>query len=105
MSSSPPSCSRPSQAAGSGFVIDKEGYILTNYHVVEGASQITVKFHNDPKEYRARLVGAAPPLDVALLKVDAPKDRLVPLVLGDSGRIRVGQKAIAMGNPFGWSSP
>ena len=60
-----------------------------------------MKFHNDPKEYQARLVGAAPPLDVALLKVDAPKERLVPLVLGDSDRIRVGQKAIAMGNPFG----
>lgn len=91
----------PQQGTGSGFVIDKEGYILTNYHVVEGASQITVKFHNDPKEYRARLVGAAPPLDVALLKVEAPKERLVPLVLGDSDKIRVGQKAIAMGNPFG----
>ena len=91
----------PQQGTGSGFVIDKEGHILTNYHVVEGASRITVKFHNDPKEYRARLVGAAPPLDVAFLKVDAPKDRLVPLVLGDSDRIRVGQKAIAMGNPFG----
>jgi len=91
----------PQRGTGSGFVIDKDGHILTNYHVVEGASRITVKFHNDPKEYRARLVGAAPPLDVALLKVDAPKDRLVPLVLGDSDRIRVGQKAIAMGNPFG----
>lgn len=91
----------PQEGTGSGFVIDKEGYILTNFHVVEGASQITVKFHNDPKEYTARLVGAAPPLDVALLKVDAPKERLVPLVLGDSDRIRVGQKAIAMGNPFG----
>ncbi|WP_243029091.1 S1C family serine protease [Thermus albus] len=91
----------PQEGAGSGFVIDKEGYILTNYHVVEGASRITVKFHNDPNEYRARLVGAAPPLDVALLKVEAPKERLVPLVLGDSDRIRVGQKAIAMGNPFG----
>jgi serine protease Do len=91
----------PQQGTGSGFVIDKEGYILTNYHVVEGASRITVKFHNDPKEYQARLVGAAPPLDVALLKVDAPREKLVPLVLGDSDRIRVGQKAIAMGNPFG----
>jgi len=91
----------PQRGTGSGFVIDKDGHILTNYHVVEGASRITVKFHNDPKEYRARLVGAAPPLDVAFLKVDAPKDRLVPLVLGDSDRIRVGQKAIAMGNPFG----
>ena len=91
----------PQRGTGSGFVIDKEGYILTNYHVVEGADRITVKFHNDPKEYQARLVGAAPPLDVALLKVDAPKERLVPLVLGDSDTIRVGQKAIAMGNPFG----
>lgn len=91
----------PQEGTGSGFVIDKEGYILTNYHVVEGASRITVKFHNDPKEYQARLVGAAPPLDLALLKVEAPKEKLVPLVLGDSDRIRVGQKAIAMGNPFG----
>jgi serine protease Do len=91
----------PQEGTGSGFVIDKEGYILTNYHVVEGASRITVKFHNDPKEYQARLVGAAPPLDVALLKVEAPKEKLVPLVLGDSDKIRVGQKAIAMGNPFG----
>ncbi|APD08878.1 MULTISPECIES: S1C family serine protease [Thermus] len=91
----------PQEGTGSGFVIDKEGYILTNYHVVEGASRITVKFHNDPKEYTARLVGAAPPLDLALLRVDAPREKLVPLVLGDSDRIRVGQKAIAMGNPFG----
>ncbi|AFV75588.1 trypsin-like serine protease with C-terminal PDZ domain [Thermus oshimai JL-2] len=91
----------PQEGTGSGFVIDQEGYVLTNYHVVEGADQITVKFHNDPKEYRARLVGSAPPLDVALLKVEAPKAKLVPLVLGDSDKIRVGQKAIAMGNPFG----
>jgi serine protease Do len=100
-SSLPSSRCLPSRGTGSGFVIDKDGHILTNYHVVEGTSRITVKFHNDPKEYRARLVGAAPPLDVALLKVDAPKEKLVPLVLGDSDRIRVGQKAIAMGNPFG----
>ncbi len=91
----------PQEGTGSGFVIDKEGHILTNYHVVQGAGRITVKFHNDPKEYPARLVGSAPPLDVALLKVEAPRERLVPLVLGDSDRIRVGQKAIAMGNPFG----
>ncbi|MER3425998.1 MAG: serine protease [Thermus sp.] len=91
----------PQQGTGSGFVIDKEGHVLTNYHVVEGAAQITVKFHNDPKEYRAKVVGVAPPLDVALLKVEAPKAKLLPLVLGDSDRIKVGQKAIAMGNPFG----
>ncbi|WP_448569279.1 S1C family serine protease [Thermus sp.] len=91
----------PREGAGSGFVIDQEGHILTNHHVVEGAGRITVKFHGDPKEYQARLVGSAPPLDLALLKVNAPREKLVPLVLGDSDRIRVGQKAIAMGNPFG----
>jgi len=91
----------PREGTGSGFVIDREGHILTNHHVVEGAGRITVKFHGDPQEYPARLVGSAPPLDLALLKVSAPKEKLVPLVLGDSDRIRVGQKAIAMGNPFG----
>ncbi len=91
----------PQEGTGSGFVIDKEGHILTNYHVIQGANEITVRFHNDPKAYRARVVGTAEPLDVALLKVEAPKEKLVPLVLGDSSRIRVGQKAIAMGNPFG----
>ncbi|MGQ9754053.1 MAG: S1C family serine protease [Thermaceae bacterium] len=91
----------PQQGTGSGFVIDKEGHILTNHHVVEGAAQITVKFHNDPKAYQAKVVGSAPPLDLALLKVEAPKEKLLPLVLGDSDQILVGQKAIAMGNPFG----
>ncbi|TBH20627.1 S1C family serine protease [Thermus thermamylovorans] len=91
----------PREGSGSGFVIDGEGHILTNYHVVQGAQEITVRFHGDPQEYRARLVGAAPPLDLALIRVEAPKEQLVPLVLGDSDRIRVGQKAIAMGNPFG----
>ncbi|WP_117237322.1 S1C family serine protease [Thermus sediminis] len=91
----------PQRGTGSGFVIDREGHILTNHHVVEGAGRITVRFHGDPQEYQARLVGAAPPLDLALLRVEAPRERLVPLVLGDSDRIRVGQKAIALGNPFG----
>ncbi|WP_457628315.1 S1C family serine protease [Oceanithermus sp.] len=91
----------PRQGTGSGFVIDKEGYILTNFHVVDGADKIEVKFHNDPKPYPAKLVGSAPPLDLALLKVDAPADRLRPIPLGDSDTIKVGQKAIAIGNPFG----
>ena len=92
----------PRQGTGSGFVLDKEGYILTNYHVVEGADEITVKFHEDPKAYPAKLVGSAPPLDLALLKVDVPdKGMLHPIPLGDSDRLKVGQKAIAIGNPFG----
>ncbi|WP_457638083.1 S1C family serine protease [Oceanithermus sp.] len=91
----------PKKGTGSGFVIDKEGYILTNYHVVEGADEITVKFHNSPDTYKAKVVGSVPPLDLALLKVDAPKSILRPIPLGDSDSIRVGQKAIAIGNPFG----
>ncbi|WP_456446094.1 S1C family serine protease [Oceanithermus sp.] len=92
----------PRQGTGSGFVLDKEGYILTNYHVVEGADEITVKFHEDPTAYPAKLIGSAPPLDLALLKVDVPdKGMLHPIPLGDSDRLKVGQKAIAIGNPFG----
>ncbi len=92
----------PRQGTGSGFVIDKKGYILTNYHVVEGADEITVKFHEDPREYPAVLVGSAPPLDLALLRVDVPDVRMLrPIPLGDSDKLKVGQKAIAIGNPFG----
>ncbi len=91
----------PRQGTGSGFVIDKKGYILTNYHVVKGADTIEVRFKGDPKAYKARVVGAVPPMDIALLKVDAPPEKLVPLPLGDSDRVEVGEKAIAIGNPFG----
>ncbi|MER3555659.1 MAG: serine protease [Meiothermus sp.] len=92
---------QPRQGTGSGFVIDTDGLILTNYHVVEGATEITVRFHNDPKAYPAKVVGTAQPLDMALIKVQAPKERLKPMTLGNSDTIKVGQKAIAMGNPFG----
>jgi len=91
----------PRRGTGSGFVIDKDGYILTNYHVVKGADKITIKFHDSPKTFKAKVVGSVPPLDLALLKVDAPKKLLRPIPLGDSDTIRVGQKAIAIGNPFG----
>ncbi len=91
----------PRRGTGSGFVIDKNGYILTNYHVVAGADEIKVRFHNSPKDYKAKVVGSAPPLDLALLKVDAPREVLRPIPLADSDRIKVGQKAIAIGNPFG----
>ncbi len=91
----------PRKGTGSGFVIDKAGYILTNYHVVKGADTIEVRFKGDPKAYKAKVVGAVPPMDIALLKVDAPREKLVPLPLGDSDRVEVGEKAIAIGNPFG----
>lgn len=92
---------QPQQGTGSGFVIDSEGLILTNYHVVDGATEITVKFHNNPKIFPAKVVGTAQPLDMALIKVQAPKSLLKPMVLANSDLVKVGQKAIAMGNPFG----
>ncbi len=92
---------QPQEGSGSGFVLDQDGLILTNYHVIEGADQITVRFHNDPKSYPARVVGRAEPLDMALIRVQAPREKLKPMRLADSDQVRVGQKAIAMGNPFG----
>jgi S1-C subfamily serine protease len=92
---------QPQEGTGSGFVIDAEGFALTNFHVVQGAEIITVRFHNDPKSYPARIVGTAEPLDMALIKIQAPKDKLKPMPLGNSDAVRVGQKAVAMGNPFG----
>ncbi len=91
----------PQEGTGSGFVIDKEGHVITNYHVVKGADRIEVRFQGDPKPYPARVVGAVPPMDIALLQVDAPKAKLHPIPLGDSDRVVVGQKAVAIGNPFG----
>jgi serine protease Do len=92
--------------SGSGFVIDTGGLILTNNHVVTlesdvVASSLLVKFHNDPKTYNAKVVGRAPIFDVALIQVEAAGKQFNPLTLGDSDAIEVGQKAIAMGNPFG----
>jgi len=92
---------QPQEGTGSGFVLDQEGLILTNYHVIEGADQITVRFHNDPRSYPARVIGRAEPLDMALIRVQAPREKLKPMRLADSDQVRVGQKAIAMGNPFG----
>lgn len=89
----------PQVGTGSGFFVDPQGYILTNYHVVQGAERIQVRLQGDPKTYPARVVGAVPPLDLALLKTTAKPPVVLPL--GDSDRILVGQKAIAIGNPFG----
>ncbi len=88
-----------SNGMGSGSVLDKRGHILTNYHVVEGAREIQVTL--DGKSYEARPVGADPPNDIAIVRIDAPADALHPVVFGDSARLRVGQRVFAIGNPFG----
>jgi S1-C subfamily serine protease len=88
-------------ATGSGFVIDGEGHILTNNHVVEGAEKIEVKLGASDKNYTAEVVGADPATDIALLKVDAPADQLHPLTLGSSTEMEVGDPVVAIGNPFG----
>jgi S1-C subfamily serine protease len=86
---------------GSGFVLDSEGHILTNNHVVDGASRILVRFVDDTI-VDAELVGADPDNDLAVLQVEVPGSLLNPVELGDSSGLRVGQRAIAVGNPFGF---
>ena len=88
-------------ATGSGFVIDPEGHILTNNHVVEGANRISVKLGASDTTYGAQVVGTDPATDLALLKVNAPTDQLHPLNLGDSSKLQVGDSVVAIGNPFG----
>jgi S1-C subfamily serine protease len=88
-------------ATGSGFVIDGEGHILTNNHVVEGSTKITVKLGSSDATHTAEVVGTDPASDIALLKVEAPADQLHPLALGDSSKVRVGDPVVAIGNPFG----
>jgi serine protease Do len=87
------------RALGSGFIIDKDGYILTNRHVIEGADQINVTL-NDGKRYDAKLVGRDPRTDVAILKIQ-PTEPLTVLELGDSDQTDVGEWVMAIGNPFG----
>ena len=93
------------QGNGSGFVISDDGLILTNNHVVtlesDTVGKLSVRFHGDRRTYPAKLVGRAIAYDVALIKVDAPGKKFKPIPLGDSDTVKVGQKAIAMGNPFG----
>jgi len=88
-------------ATGSGFVIDEEGHILTNNHVVEGADGIQVKLGASDTTYDATVVGTDPATDVALLDVEAPASKLHPLRLGRSSQLEVGDPVIAIGNPFG----
>ncbi len=85
---------------GSGFVWDQDGHIVTNNHVVDGATEIRVTF-SDGATVEAELVGADPDSDLAVVRVDRPADRLKPVQLADSTQVKVGQLAIAVGNPFG----
>jgi putative serine protease PepD len=89
-------------ASGSGFVLDREGFILTNEHVVEDAETAQIRFANQDRPVRAEVVGTDPSTDLALLKVDpAQVEDLRSLPLGSSAAVRVGEQAIAMGSPFG----
>ncbi len=86
--------------SGSGSVIDSEGHILTNYHVIEGAQKLSVSFGGD-KSYPARVVGTDPDTDLAVIQVTAPREQLTVVPFGESDRLVVGQKVLAIGNPFG----
>jgi len=92
--------SQTQRALGSGFVIDKAGHIVTNYHVVQGASLIQVSFSNNER-FKAKVVGVDPSTDVAVLKVNVKSRALKTLTLGNSDDVRVGDQVIAIGNPFG----
>jgi S1-C subfamily serine protease len=93
----------PVEGAGSGFIIDPRGYILTNYHVVAGAQTMEVVL-GDQARYPAKFVGADQRNDVALIKIDPKGKTLAVLTLGDSSTLQVGQKVLAIGDPFGFQS-
>jgi S1-C subfamily serine protease len=93
-----------SEATGSGFVLDKQGYIATNAHVVEGARSVQVSFDDNSGDLiDAKVVGADPSTDIALIKIDPKSTKLRPLALGDSEKAKVGDPVVAIGNPFGYS--
>src|SRR5215210_7668689 len=90
----------PSEGSGSGSIIDDRGYILTNYHVIQGATQLEVQVEND--KYPGTLVGTDRDNDLAVIKIDPPRDKRLSVVkLGTSQGLQVGQKVLAIGNPFG----
>jgi S1-C subfamily serine protease len=88
-------------ATGSGFVIDEQGRIITNAHVVDGADEIEVTLDDEGESYGAEVLGTDPSTDIAVIEVDAPDEALEPLALGDSSQVEVGDSAVAIGNPFG----
>ena len=88
------------QASGSGFIVDKNGYIVTNNHVVENATKIRVRLHNDMGEYRGRVIGTDFETDLAVIKIDAGRP-LQPVTIANSDSVQVGDWAVAIGSPFG----
>jgi S1-C subfamily serine protease len=91
----------PQEGSGSGSIIDQDGDILTNYHVIEGAQKLAVSFGGQ-KNYAAKVVGGDPDTDLAVIKlIEMPKEPLTIVPLGDSDKLEVGQKVLAIGNPFG----
>lgn len=92
---------REEEGSGSGWVLDREGHIVTNYHVISGSDVISVALSEAEDSFPARVVGSDPQNDIAVLKIDAPRELLFPVEIGESRTIRVGQKIYAIGNPFG----
>jgi S1-C subfamily serine protease len=92
------------RGTGSGFIWDDDGHVVTNMHVIEGAAQANVRL-SDGRDYPASLVGSSPAHDIAVLRIRIPSNRPVPIPVGSSGDLQVGQKVFAIGNPFGldWS--
>src|SRR6476646_10778201 len=88
------------EQSGTGFVVDKNGYIITNNHVVDGVDRIKVKLHGDETEYKARLIGTDRETDLAVIKIDA-KRPLAPVTIANSDSVQVGDWAVAIGSPFG----
>src|SRR5688500_2148340 len=88
------------EGAGSGFIWDDKGHVVTNFHVIRGASGANVTL-NDHTVYKASLVGAAPEYDLAVLRINAPQGKLRMIPIGESEKLLVGQKVFAIGNPFG----
>jgi S1-C subfamily serine protease len=100
---------REAEGSGSGIVIDQQGHILTNYHVIDGTQNgpemngsIKVTLASNDETYPAALIGGDKEFDIAILKIDAPADKLFPVAMGSSDQLRVGQRVFAVGNPFGW---
>jgi len=93
---------RAGEGLGSGFVFDKEGHIITNYHVIEGTTDLEVDFPSG-KKVRGEVVGTDLDSDIAIIKVDVSQQDLFPLPLGDSDQVKIGQTVLAIGNPFGLS--
>ncbi|HWE05571.1 MAG TPA: Do family serine endopeptidase [Rhizomicrobium sp.] len=95
-----PSPNQRREQSGTGFIVDKNGYIVTNNHVVDGVDRIRVKLHGDDVEYRARLIGTDRETDVAVIKIDAHRP-LTPVTIANSDTVQVGEEAVAIGSPFG----